>query len=129
MALNHFKAKLFSGLRHFYAIHFGGIKVEIVPSEPPKSTGGGISYQEYTYDIIITIRWNGKVYQKRYYHLPIEWVVTFLVKIRSISIIAAFKSISEKVYNLSSSINSTKPIEPTIKAESKDIEITVKRKK
>lgn len=41
MALNHFKAKLFSGLRHFYAIHFGGIKVEI---EIKPSGGGGGGY-------------------------------------------------------------------------------------
>ena len=39
MPLLHFKSRHFSGLRHFFAIHFGGIRV-IIDVPPPPMSGG-----------------------------------------------------------------------------------------
>ena len=121
-----------AGHKYLSVLGLKWITIDIIPSpQPSESKGGdgGIIWGDVqTYDVVITVKWNGKTYTKTYFHLPIEWVVKIIVKWKSVSISAIFKSISESVYRFKSSINSTKVVDPIIKTEPKQIEISVKRK-
>lgn len=121
-----------AGHKYLSVLGLKWITIDIIPSPQPSESkgGGGVIWGEVqTYDIVITVKWNGKTYTKTYFHLPIEWVVKIIVKWKLISISAIFKDIKESVYRFKSSINSTKSKDPIIETELKDISISVKRKK